>query len=384
MPKTKIFISSVNEDGLKPLRQKVYHQLKHLGHEPLMWEENLGPWPGHVDPVHRCLEAVEDSDIYLLFIGSRAGTYDANAMRTITHMEFIKACEQGKLILVFADTEVKQRYFGIIKPILEQCIEKYVTAESRFPSPTHLIELLQGDPRIPAGIDPYVWYLYYDMTQRKIYIDDLTLGVPIDWEMYFSDLLRRGSLLLPLEDYIEQTSLRLEQYDDAFELITSLLPSMQIAELEQPEELLEKIRRMLKGGDIEQVYGQYMTECIGCYRDCCAATLYTLQEDKLHLVAATGNAVPVPEFNLDDQSSYLSLTVQMGNPAEQIYYKEAKAMFYHCIFSGSKVLTLHYPADPDWNARKFIHYKESVNRAILSKNPLIIEWIKLFLGGLKR
>lgn len=384
MPKTKIFISSVNEDGLKPLRQKVFHQLRQLGHEPVMWEENLGPWPGHVDPVLRCLDAVQESDIYLLFIGSRAGTYDWNAMRTVTHMEFIKAYEQGKLILVFADIDVKRSYFGTVKPLLEQYIEKYMATETRFPSPSHLVEILQDDDRIPAGIDPYVWYLYYDMTQRKVYIDDLTLGVPIDWEMYFSDLLRRGSLLLPLEDYIEQTALRLDQYDDAFELITSLLPSLQIMEIEQPEKALEKIRTMLKGGTIEQVYGQYMTECIGHYKDCCAASLYTLNGESLQLVAAVGTAVPVQEFDLNDQSSYMALTVGMGDPAEQVYYKEAKGMFYHCIRSGSKVITLHYPADPDWNAKKFIHYKESVNRAILSKNPLIIEWIKLCLGGLKR
>ncbi|MDU5949210.1 MAG: DUF4062 domain-containing protein, partial [Paenibacillus macerans] len=75
MAKTKVFISSVNEDGLKPLRKNAFRELAAMGHEPVMWEENLGPWPAGTDPVLRCLEAVEECDIYLLFIGSKAGTY---------------------------------------------------------------------------------------------------------------------------------------------------------------------------------------------------------------------------------------------------------------------------------------------------------------------
>lgn len=102
-----MFISSVNEDGLKPLRRAAFRELVSLGHDPLMWEENLGPWPAHIDSIKKCLEAVEACDIYLLFLGSKSGTYNAASGITVTHMEFIKAHEQGKLILVFADTEIK-------------------------------------------------------------------------------------------------------------------------------------------------------------------------------------------------------------------------------------------------------------------------------------
>lgn len=383
MARTKIFISSVNEDGLKPLRRNVFRELEALGHEPVMWEENLGPWPAHVDPVVRCLEAVEECDIYLLFIGGKAGTYHAKAMRTVTHMEFIKAHEQEKTILVFGDVEVKAAFFGQVKPILDQYIDGFIAREERFPTPSHMMEMLQGDERVPQNVDPYVWYLLYDMLMRKVYIDDLSLGVMIDWKVYFSDLLRRGSLLLPLEDSIEQNADRLDRFDEAFELMIGLLPNLRISGLRQADKFLELIMNRLSGGSIEQTYGPYMSECVGYYNDCCAATLYELRDNGLNLVSKSGSAASVALFALDDKSSYAVLTVDLGDPGEQVFFKEAKSMFYHCIRTGNYVLTLHYPADPEWNYKKFIHYKESVNHAIMSKNPLIIEIIKLCLGGMQ-
>ncbi|WP_410769061.1 DUF4062 domain-containing protein [Fontibacillus sp. BL9] len=383
MARTKIFISSVNEDGLKPLRRSVYRELESLGHKPVMWEENLGPWPAHVDPVVRCLEAVEQCDIYLLFIGGKAGTYHDKASRTITHMEFIKAHEEEKTILVFGDIEIKAAFFGTVRPLLEQFIDGYISKEDRFPSPAHMMEMLRNDDRVPKGVEPYVWFLLYDMMLRKVYIDDLSIGVMINWKTYFSDLLRRGSLLLPLEESIEQNAERLDQFDEAFELLTGLLPQLQITGFRQADKFLELMISRLPGGMIEQQYGQYMSESVGQYGDCCAATLYELRDNGLNFVAKAGRATSVPIFSLDDKSSYAVLTLELGDPGEQVFFKEAKSMIYHCIRSGNYVITLHYPADPDWNYKKFIHYKESINHAIMSKNPLIIEFIKLCLGGMR-
>lgn len=383
MARTKIFISSVNEDGLKPLRRNVFRELASLGHEPIMFEENLGPWPAHVDPVMQCLEAVEMCDIFLLFIGGKAGTYYPQALRTITHMEFLKAHEEEKTILVFADIEINAMFFGQVKPILDEYIDVYISNEDRFPTPTHIMEMLKQDERVPQNVDPYIWYLLHDMLLRKVYIDDLSLGVPIDWKVYFSDLLRRGTLLLPLEESIEQNADRLDQFDEAFELMTCLLPNLRINGLRHADQFLELIMKRLTGGTIEQAYGQYMTESVGYYEDSCAATLYELRDEGLWLVALAGDATSVPLFRLEDKSSYVVLTIDLGDPGEQVFFKEAKSMFYHCIRSGNHVITLHYPADPDWNYKKFIHYKESVNHAIMSKNPLIIEFIKLCLGGMQ-
>ncbi|MUG45746.1 DUF4062 domain-containing protein [Paenibacillus woosongensis] len=383
MARTTVFISSVNEDGLKPLRRAAFRELVSLGHDPLMWEENLGPWPAHIDSIKKCLEAVEACDIYLLFLGSKSGTYNAPSGITVTHMEFIKAHEQGKLILVFADTEIKSVFFTIIKPLIDQFIDQYINDEERFPSPLHIMDFLSANHTIPSNVEPYVWYFLYDMTLRKIYIDDLSLGVPIDWKAYFSDLLRRGSLLLPLEQSIEQTSIRLEQFDEAVDLLYQLIPQLEITGLQQSEEFLEIIKSRMAGGRIEHSYGSYVAETVGFYGDCCAATLYRQEDDYLRLVAKVGSAAGAACYKLDDHSSYNVLTYHMGDQEEQVFFKASKNMFYYCIRTGNLVLTLHFPADPDWDYKKFIHYKEAANDAIISKNPLMIEFIKLILGGMQ-
>lgn len=383
VPRTKIFISSVNQDGLKSLRRNAFRQLTALGHEPLMWEENLGPWPAHSDPITQCLEAVEQCDIYLLFLGNKAGTYDPIAQRTVTHMEFIKAHEQGKTILVFGDVELKSLFFGKVKPIIEQFVEQSIAKHERFPSPLHIMNKLSADADVPSHVDAYVWYFLYDMLMRKVYIDDLSLGVPIDWGAYFSDLLRRGSLLLPLEPFIEDNTTRLEQFDEAFDILSGLIPEIQISSLKNANRFLDSLVSRLQGGVIEQNYGPYMSEKVGYYENCSGATLYRFEAElsKLVLVAAAGDAKGPDIYELDNQSSYAVLTYNMGDQEEQIFYKESKAMFYYCIRMGKYVLTLHFPCNPAWDYVMFIHYKEYANHAILSKNPLVIQFIKLFLGG---
>ncbi|MNJ41390.1 hypothetical protein D3C77_363130 [compost metagenome] len=381
VPRTKIFISSVNQDGLKSLRRNAFRQLTALGHEPLMWEENLGPWPAHSDPITQCLEAVEDCDVYLLFLGNKAGTYDPIAQRTVTHMEFIKAHEQGKTILVFGDVELKSLFFGKVKWVIEQFVEQSIVKQERFPSPLHIMNTLSANSEIPSHVDPYVWYFLYDMLIRKVYIDDISLGVPIDWGAYFSDLLRRGTLLLPLEPFIEDNSLRLEQFDEAFDTLSALIPELDINNFKDANRFLEILISRLQGGIIEQSYGSYLSEKVGFYEDCSGATLYRFEASQLYMVATSGNAHGPDTYELDNQGSYAVLTYNMGDQEEQVFYTESKAMFYYCIRMGKYVLTLHFPCDPDWDYRKFIHYKEHANHAILSKNPLIIQFIKLFLGG---
>lgn len=383
MPKTKVFISSVHEDGLKPLRQTAYRELTALGHVPLMWEENFGPWLGHMDPVIQCLEAVEEADIYLLFIGSRSGTYDEQAERTVTHMEFIKAHEQGKTLLVFGDVEVKAVFFSVVKPLIEKFVDEYMSTNERFPAPMHIINSLEGIGSIPSHIDPYVWYFLYDMTLRKVYIDNLALGVPMDWKEYFSDLLRRGALLLPLEHSIEQNSLRLEQLDHAFDLIGGVVPYLTIHGIREIEQWLDLVMSFMHGGIIEKRYGRYMSEKVGYYGDCCGAALYVFEDNQLKLVAKAGDALGTPYYSLDDQGSFTVLTWRLTPSEEQIFYKESNAMFYYGIRAGQYVLSFHFPADPCWDYRTFIHHRECVNHAIISKNPFVIEFIKLVIGGLR-
>lgn len=385
MPKTKIFLSSVNEDGLKPLRQHTFRELQELGHEPLMWEENLGPWPMHVNPVVKCLEAVEASDIYLLFIAAKAGTYYQGAKRTVTHLEFIKACDKGKTVLVFADIEVKALFFGKAKPRIDAYREHMKLEARRYPEPEELIAMLAGHDDLPKHIDPYVWFFLHDMMTRGVFVDDLRHGVPIDWRTYLSDLLRRGTILLPLESSFLANQRRVELLDEAFQTVSDIVPLLRLAPLPEWSAFLRTIVKRMDGGRIEHQYGGFMTETAGTYEACVAATLYRYDDEQNRLLYAGGSGSEAgPAFySLSRKDSYVVLTYNMGDGAQAVYFTDAKRMFYCCIRSGRYVLTLHVPSGPTWDAERFMLYQESVIDGIINKNPYMIEFIKMALGGMQ-
>lgn len=381
MAKTKIFISSVNEDGLKRLRKEAFMELRELGHEPLMWEENLGPWPANTDPVVKCLEAVDEADIFLLFIGNYGGTYYKHAQRTVTHLEFIKAHDKGKTILIFVDTTVKAVFFGTVKKWMDDFLEQYIGESNQHPSPEVIMAALKQNPGIPSHIDSYVWFMLHDLSIRNVYLDDLSLGVRIDWKEYFSDLLRRGSMLLPLQHSIMENGKRLEQSEDAFRMLSELSLHTQASEKPNFEGILQAIMHKMSGGKIEQRYGRYMSEVIGSYQACIGATLYVNDNDKMNYVAKCADVAWNRSFKLDDQSSYVALTYNLNK--DTVHYTQAKQMFYCCFKQGRYVLTLHFPADSDWDNRKYMIYQESVNDAIIKKNPYLVVMIKMVLGGLR-
>jgi len=379
LAKAKIFISSVNEDGLKRLRKEAYDELRQLGHEPVMWEENLGPWPAHVDPVSKCLDAVGEADIFLLFIGSRGGTYYKEAQRTVTHLEFIQAYDKSKTILVFADATVKAAFFRTVKPWMDDFLEQVIGESGRPPSTDEMLAALRHHPDVPAHVDPYVWFLLHDLAVRNVYMDDLSLGIRIDWKSYFSDLLRRGSMLLPLRRSILDNGRRLAQSDEAFRLLSELAALHPKPNGPDYEAILNAIAGKMAGGKIEHRYGPYVSETIGTYEGCIGATLYALDNGKMRHVAKCADVTWDRSFRLDDKSSYVALTYNLNK--DSVHYTQSKAMFYACYKHGKYVMTLHYPAGPDWDNRKYVTYQESVNDAIINKNPYLVFMVKMVLGG---
>ncbi|MFC4597596.1 DUF4062 domain-containing protein [Cohnella hongkongensis] len=382
MIKAKIFISSVHEDGLKRLRKEAFDELRRLGHEPVMWEENLGPWPAHADPVSKCLDAVGEADIFLLFIGSRGGTYDRESQRTVTHLEFIQAYDKSKTVLVFADATVKAAFFGTARRWIDEFLEQYIAESGRPPSTDELVAALRHHPGLPAHVDPYVWFLLHDLTVRNVYIDDLSLGVRIDWPAYFSDLLRRGSMLLPLRRSIAENSRRLAQSDEAFRLLSELVSLQPGPDGPDCEAILSAVGSRMSGGPIEHRYGAYVSETVGTYEACIGATLYVRDNDRMRFVAKWGDVAWNRSFRPDDKSSYVALTYQMNK--DTVHFTQSKMMFYACFKHREHVLTLHFPAGPGWDSRKYVSYQESVNDAIMNKNPYLVLMVKMVLGGMPR
>ncbi|SDS40448.1 protein of unknown function [Paenibacillaceae bacterium GAS479] len=383
MAKARVFISSVNEDGLKPLRRSVFRVLEGLGHEPLMWEENLGPWPSYQNPVEKCLEAVEQSDLYLLFIGTRGGTFDEAAGLTVTHSEFIRAVDKGKTALVWADAETKAIFFSGIAWKLDEYIAHTVQESGSYPAPLQTLDFLRSCQEAPPHIDPYVWLLLHDIRQRGIYVEDLARGVETDWRGYFSDLLRRGLLLLPLEPTIAENSNRLEEAETSFDLLAALLPQVALEPPHDWKVWLNTIRERLQGRTIEHRYGRWNRETVGSYEACNAASLYRRDGDAMRFISCCGRASAVRSFALNDQSSYIALTYAMGPRAEQVYYTESGQKFFYCVRSGPFVVTFHFPAGSSWDQLRYIRYKDSVVSAIIGPNTRLVKLVRLLLGGMR-
>lgn len=381
--RTKLFLSSVAQDDFTRMRRHVFDELTALGHEPVMFEANMGPWTSETDPIRQCLAAVHASDIFLLFIKDKAGTYRKDAERTVTHLEFLQAFKSQKTILAFVDEGVMKTYFGQAKRLIADLTATHLADYRRLPSPETLMEELRRSSGLPAHIDPYIWFFLDDLVQRGIYCEPLSPGVSPDWKSYFSDLLRRGTLLLPLARDMDQNARLARQYADLSELASSLVDTLDIGGFRHIDRFLSVVKKNIKGGFITKRYGEYIEEDVGELLDCTAVTLYRQQDGNMLLQGRTGLADGEPFYPLEDQQSFVSQSYRSPASGDYlIFYKEDKNIFYFCIPVGEYVMTLHFPAGGAWSAQTFWLFYEDIIHGIINKNPLLLELIELILGGI--
>jgi hypothetical protein len=379
--KAKIFISSVAQDSLKQLRESMWDILRDLGHEPMLFERNFGAWDSHTNPVQKCIECVRESDALLLFISNKAGTFYERSQRTVTHMELIEACAKRKTVLVFVDRIVKAEYFAKAKWIIEEYVESYKAETSSFPKASDIVAVLSRADLSPS-VDPYVWFFLHDIVGRGIYFEDLNLAVAPDWKMYFSDLLRRGLQLMPFKDAIETNERQLDQYDHFYDILTSVIPSLEITGFRNLKALLKSFQRSVTGDVVEHDYG-YVKEPVGSFVDCSAVTLYELQEDRLVVRGKTGTAIGEDYYLLNNKDSFIALTYSNPEPNDQVFFKESNCTFYYCLRLPKHVMTFHLPCGPDWNTDKFMASKDSVIRVIIDKNALAFDFVRMLIGAMQ-
>ncbi|MFH1289056.1 MAG: DUF4062 domain-containing protein [bacterium] len=95
--KKSVFISSTFDD-LKEIRKKVWQLLKE--HDVIIkGMEDFGA--RKAKPLETCLNEVSQSDIYIGIIAFRLGTIDEKTGKSITQLEYEKALELGKEILIY-------------------------------------------------------------------------------------------------------------------------------------------------------------------------------------------------------------------------------------------------------------------------------------------
>lgn len=383
----KIFISSAAEPSLSRLRDSVHTELKNMEHNPQMYEKDFGPWPAQ-NLVENCIEHVLKSDIFLLFISHKAGNYSERYKATVTHIEFQKAHQSKKYIIVFVQDEIYRLFWNDLRWTIGEMVESYKKTNNGMEPDTYrdiAEEAWNKHSDKSEGIDSYVWGFLYDIYQKGHYLEQMALGVDglKTIKQYFSDLFRQGSKYLALKNEIDDQIAEGPTYRKHAEFTSNMIGYLQNGEIENPRMFLEYLQRFLKKGTIYTKPGTVFEVPLGEYESCSGSTLYKRADTQLKLIAASGMASDDNNaYNLEDKSSYVVKAFESQNP--ELFYSEVKRLFYLAIKSGNYVICFHYPVDLFWTEENVQLFKMDIMRDIMETEPALFRnfAIKL-LGGIR-
>jgi hypothetical protein len=104
--KTRIFVSSTYFD-LSQVRENLRDSLLQIGHEPILSEFPSFPIFPELNTIDNCKKAVrENTDIFILVVGSRRGSLDTSTQKAITNIEYETAIEARLDVMVFVHEKV--------------------------------------------------------------------------------------------------------------------------------------------------------------------------------------------------------------------------------------------------------------------------------------
>jgi hypothetical protein len=381
LPKTKIFLSSASQPSFAQTRNASFEKLRSLGHEPLMYERNFGAWHNGEDAIARCIRMVSECDIFILFIGDRAGTITEHG-RSVTHLEFEQAINEGKSVLVFVEPEIKAEYLDNVKHIIAECIEASRAREAGKPTSKEIVRHLRmNENRISARqrhVDHYVWYFLHEiMAEEKIFVENLAPGVPIDWETLLSDMLRDGVEMLRNKKDIVRTLEQTKDLQHYKNTISRIIPFLRLGLKSDLPVLLTEFRNAALGNMIVNDFG-YVQRKIGEIKDCSAVTLYKPAHDSMICIASSSN-VSVGKYSMDDDTSYVVITQKSGT--NHVFFREDNKSLYFCLKGNDFVLTFHFPCGQEWTKELFLDYRSQVASGIMLKNGELFDTAVSVLEG---
>ncbi|WP_409298441.1 DUF4062 domain-containing protein [Peribacillus sp. SCS-26] len=389
---TKIFISSAYENELKPLRKKIMETLACAGHFPLLFEENFGVWGQ--DKIETCINKVKESDIFLLFLSEKSGSFTEKDPRvTATYVEFHYAKKEKKLIIPFVNDWIKSLYFSDIKQLIAEELYKFRSKFYRFPGHIYdIVEPLIKDiqrtreylyKRI-KDVDPFVWAFLYDVDQSCPFLYDVVLANSDELcktvNIYLSNYLHKGIEYLKNEEETKESlnlAPKLKKYKDfSFQIIRSFKSGSP-----QLDIVLKELSQVLKGANIYNRKGYYVREEIASFGDCSAISLYRRKGDSLVYVSHYGNVTPRPGFSLQDEDAFVSKTYILNGDVEYLFYNEEKHQLYLTKRIGEMVMCAHFPFQEFWSSNEVAALQEEIFSAIL-KERIYLDFAADLIGGL--
>ncbi|GLX70583.1 DUF4062 domain-containing protein [Paenibacillus glycanilyticus] len=390
---TKLFISSVAQDSLTPLRNRTFDEFTALGHQPEMYERTFGPWPMDISGVEHCLNKVRECDIFCLFLHHKGGTMTDTGY-TVTHREFLTALNAGKTLFLYAEPTITKKYFASVRRVIYTYIEKYKQTNRKEPTNRELIDYLEVTSETnPADLpskhetDLYVWVMLYDIIDRHgKYLLDMPIGVGIDWKPVLSDILREGATYFPKKSEYAESIDTLAAVVEFSEFVQKFMKDHLIVhEFNQLRLLLARLQAVIKGAEIKQLRIHDLT--LGKLKNCSAVCLFQHNEDVLSCIEAAGDTAGGYSFHVNDPNSYVSYsynTRREGEPA--LYYTESKRMFYLLYKLGEYVISYHFPEETKWNQNMYVDYTDDIKNGILMahSNVMIFDFIHSALRGLQK
>ncbi len=101
-----VFVSSTMYD-LSELRARLASFIEDLGWRPVMSEHNSFPIDPDQTTVENCRRNVrENADVFVMVVGARYGSIDAEADKSVTNLEFVEARARGVPTYVFVSKDV--------------------------------------------------------------------------------------------------------------------------------------------------------------------------------------------------------------------------------------------------------------------------------------
>lgn len=381
MDRTTIFISSVAQDSLTPIRNSVFEEIRNMGHEPIRFEDSMRYI--HEDSVQTCLEYVSKSDIFLLFIADKAGTMLEDEEKTITHLEFLRAYHEKKRLIVYVFDEVLTTYFQQIRPQILKALERYV--QEHHQAPDSVLRVIEQYLDVQAfNVEAYVWYFLYDAEQKGVYFERCAIGTEMvsNMKAYFSSLFKESIQLLNIRPEIEQSIEYVQVYGDYYENSLELISLLDNGRITEWRRFLTILRSQMTGFELFTRKTKYHQESIGAIMDSNAVTVYEKTNNDMICIEYDGIATP-ESFSLEDCSSYVVQTYHDKLNNEKLYYSVEEKTCYFLFKAGAYIFCFHLPLLGGWDQYKLQTYQDDILNAILeAKGYAYCYFVKKLLGGL--
>lgn len=385
----KIFISSAYDRDLIPLRSDLKQILEEAGHFPLLFEENFFPWETNF--MRTCLQKVEESNIFILYLNENVGTYWETDKSSPTYLEFRKAIDQKKYIIAFLDAKLKSQYGDIIEADL---VERYKAYRERYgKNPDYTIDIVEEviaqdlSARQRSNIShihPFIWAFIYDVRARGIWTEELEIAraeaAHKKVKEYLSDRLGEGIKFVPMKDAIYENALAVEEFSQYQQYTSTLLCYLNQGKIINWSDFLKEGIKPLEGGAIHQRPGTDLAEEVGKFKSCEAMTVYKAFNGNMKLCGSYNVKDPEIQYDLTDINSYVVTSYTQN--ANEIGYSEAKNLLYYTLKIDEYVLCFHYPMGEGWNEQKVEAFKKEIEYAIIDKT-LFTDFLADLIGGIQ-